>query len=188
MTEVVNLDDWNPSEETLRKWAYAENLALADQEEDLILQEEAYLPLLLELADDPACPKADYILSCLDHYLMFRVLLGKEEFDLAIVEKGAVLAGRATSGSIRDWGQLQQRRLEYRQGTGPVSRETALVMARDLLIGICRRADLSLVGERDDTWEIELSVPPENRHRERLSIDKQTGRFSFSRYGEDWGC
>ena len=180
MTDEVILDDWNPTEATLRRWAFDENLFLSDQHEGDVLHREEYFPVLLELADDKSCPKAGYILSCLDLYLMFLVLRGSQDVHVPIVRKGAELAGNAKSAHVREWGQLQQRRLRYREGIGAVSREQALAMAQDLLNGICRQADISLIGERGDTWEIELSVPPTHRHKERLSISKSTGRFSFS--------
>jgi hypothetical protein len=48
MSDEVILNDWNPSEETLLRWAFDENLLLSDQDEDLILHREEYLPLLYQ--------------------------------------------------------------------------------------------------------------------------------------------
>ena len=180
MDDETILDDWNPSEETLRKWAFDENILLASQDEDLVLHRREYFPVLIPLADDPSCPKADYILSCLDYYLMFLVLRGSEA-RLAEVREAAELASRSKQDKLQEWARLQERRLLYRQGRGPVSREQALTMTHELLIGICRRAEISLVSEEGDSWEVQLSVPPLHLHVERLSIDKRSGRFSFSR-------
>lgn len=180
MQDYVILNDWNPSEETLRTWAYSKHVELADQDADLVLHREEYLPLLLEFADDPDCPKSSEILSTLDFYLMFLVLRGAASY-LKIVEKAVALVEHAKTSSVMEWRQLQERRLLYREGVGPLVREQAMAVALDLLIGTARVAELTFVDENPQTWEIQLSVPPFHRHRERLSIDKATGQFRFSR-------
>lgn len=180
MIDETILDDWNPTEATLRRWAFDESLLLSDQDEDLVLHRAEYLPLLVELAGDPTCPKAQYILSSLDFYLMFLVLRGSESH-LVTVAEGAELALRSSNANVREWGKLQERRLQYRKGIGVVTKEQALLLGQELLNGICRQSDISLVGESLNTWEVELSVPPFHRHKERLSINKCTGKFSFTR-------
>jgi hypothetical protein len=180
MEDWIVLNDWNPSEKTLKEWAFNERIQLADQDADLVLHREEYLPLLLELADDTSCPRSSEILSTLDFYLMFLVLRGSEDH-VRIVEKSVELAGPAKTMPVVEWRRLQERRLRYRVGVGPLGEEEALAAARDLLIGLSRVADLQVVDENPKTWEVELSVPPSHRHRERLSFDKITGKFRFSR-------
>lgn len=180
MSDEVILNDWNPSEVTLRKWAFDESIFLSDQDEDLVLGRKEYLPVLITLADDPSCPKRDYILSCLDFYLMFLVLRGNEDH-LSVVAEGAALAATRQHEGIKKWAELQRQRLQYRAGIGAVDREKALKMGQDLLNGIARSAEISVVGESAETWEVQLSVPPEHRHKERLSINKTSGTFVFSR-------
>lgn len=178
-TETI-LNDWNPSEETLRRWAYDENILLADQDEDIVLGHRDYLPVLIPLADDPACPKADYILSSLDFYLMFVVLRGKES-QLKEVSEAIRLAQAAEQTELHDWATLQERRLAYRQGAGPVSRERALTMGQDLLNGICRQGEISIVSENRNSWIVQLSLAPFHHHREYLNINKASGCFVFKR-------
>jgi hypothetical protein len=180
MDEETILNECNPTEGTLRRWAFDTSLSLVDVDEDLILQQKEYLPVLIPLVDDPACPKAEYILSCLDHYLMFLVLRGPEP-RLAEVREAAVLANRAERADLRAWASLQERRLRYRAGIGPISRDQALTMGQELLNGICRKCRIRIVAETAELWEVELSVPPFHDHREWLSINKMTGRFVFSR-------
>jgi hypothetical protein len=48
-----------------------ESLLLSEQDEDLVIGRRDLLPPLMPLAGDPACPKADYILSSFDFYMMF---------------------------------------------------------------------------------------------------------------------
>jgi hypothetical protein len=178
--EDTILNDWNPSESTLRRWAFDENLFLSEQDEDLVLHRREYLPILIPLADDPSCPKASYILACLDFYLMFLVLRGNDKH-LDEVREGAALAELARHESLHRWAALQRRRLQYRAGIGPVNREQALVMGEELLNGICRLAQISVIEESASSWTVQLSVPPIHRHKEKLVIDKATGRFVFSR-------
>jgi len=62
------LYDVNPLPETVRKWAYDDNVLLLDQDEDLILHGVEYVPLLLEFASDRKCPKREYSLQILDYF------------------------------------------------------------------------------------------------------------------------
>ena len=180
MKDWIVLNDWNPSEETFREWAYNEHIELADQDADLILHREDYLPALLEFADDASCPRSSEILATLDFYLMFLILRGSGEH-FRIVEKAVSLSRSANTPAVIEWRNLQERRLQYRSDAAPLSREQAFVAARDLLLGLSRVADLDFVDENPQTWEIELSVPPSHPHIERLSFDKATGAFRFSR-------
>jgi hypothetical protein len=49
MDDVTILNDWNPSEETLRRWAFDTTPLLSDQDEDLVLHRREYLPVLIPL-------------------------------------------------------------------------------------------------------------------------------------------
>jgi len=186
MVSEFILEDWNPSEATLRRWAYDEDLYLAEQDEDLVLHHENYLPLLLELAGEPLCPKAKYILACVDAYLGLIVLRDSER-DLAIVSKGAAIAGQSPSAIIGTWGQLLERRLGYRKGIGATSRHQALAMGQDLLNGVRRQSDIFIVAENPDSWEVGLSCSPSGGFGERLSICKRTGKFVYSRLASGGG-
>ncbi|MGI8982503.1 MAG: hypothetical protein ACR2FY_24995 [Pirellulaceae bacterium] len=67
MSENV-LDDADPSPETVRRWAYNDDLVFIEQDEDLILHDTKYVPLLLEFASDPSCPKGGYSLGILEDF------------------------------------------------------------------------------------------------------------------------
>lgn len=58
---VVDLDNINPSEEEVRAWAYDETVVFWSEDEDLILAESRYVPVLCELIEVADCPKADWI-------------------------------------------------------------------------------------------------------------------------------
>ncbi len=171
------------SDENVRTWAYDPNqnwIDDANQDEDLTL---ALLPidLLLTMVDDPNCPKADYLLRCLDYHHMFIVLRG-EDYRLAETREAADKASNCEQQKVKAWARLQNRRLAYRAGAGPVDREQALVMGQDLLNGIGRECQITISGESAGTWTVQLSVAPFHQHREWLTISKRTGQFEFSNY------
>lgn len=60
-------DNFNPTDDDVREWGYDEALFFMEQDEDLLLYGLYYVPVLLELAQDPACPKQHYALSILGH-------------------------------------------------------------------------------------------------------------------------
>lgn len=74
MTEYTILDD--TSIKNVRRWGYDLNLFLCEQDEDLVVGDVAYLPVLFELACDPQCPKAEYCLTIIDfhatHWFLYR--------------------------------------------------------------------------------------------------------------------
>ena len=178
MCEETILNDWSP--DSLRRWAFDESLILSEQDEDLELGRRDLLPILIPLADDPTCPKADYILSAFDLYMMFVVLRGTDA-ELAALYEAIDLVKGASRQDLTDWAALLKRRLLYRKGIGPVDRSTALRMDDDLLNGICRRSEISISSETDSAWDVQLSVPPYHRHKEWVTINKETGTFVFRR-------
>jgi hypothetical protein len=184
---MMNADDYQLTENTIREWAYDPAAELADVDEDLELQQPQHVELLLVLAGDPSCPKRDYILSILDHYMMNLVLRGTVQ-DLLTVRRTIERAGQLHGQDIRDWAEAQERRLAYRDGVGPLNQAAALSVAHELLNGVCRSANLSISGETTDAWQIDLSVPPNNRAIERLLLDKETGRFRYlaNHTGMEW--
>lgn len=180
MTEETILHDSDPSPETLRRWAYDESLLLDEQDEDLALGRRDFLSILIPIADDTHCPKADYILSSLDFYLMFVTLRG-DDTELGALNDAITIARDQKRPEIADWSALLQRRLDYRSGVGPVDRTMALKMGNDLLNGICRQSEITITNETDVEFDVQLSVPPFHRHKEWLTINRQTGVFSFRR-------
>lgn len=171
------------SAESVRAWAYDPNqnwIDDANQDEDLTL---GLLPidLLLPLIDDPDCPKASYLLRCLDYHHMFNVLRG-EDYHLAETREAIDKASICKHQEIKAWAELQNRRLAYRAGAGPVDRESALAMGQELLNGISRECEITISNESADTWTVQLSVAPFHQYREWLNISKRTGQFEFSDY------
>lgn len=172
--------------QTLCRWAYDENLLLMEQDEDLILGYRDFLSILIPFADDINCPKADYILSSLDFYLMFEVLQASSS-QVDAVQDAISLCKHPQRQELSAWAALQKRRLSYIEGVGKTDRTMALKMGDDLLNGICRKCEISISFENDTTWEVQLSVPPFHRHKEWLNINKSSGKFKFNRHQSDFG-
>jgi len=166
-------------DETVRQWAYDKDRDFIDdsmQDEDLVLG--GLSPdLLLPLIDDPDCPKSEYLLACLDFDLMFDLLWGRTEK----TQKVQGLARQCKRAVVLNWADLLTRRLRYRKGIGLVNRELALNMGHDLMNGLARFSDISILEETADQWTVELSVPPFHSHKEWLKISKTTGKFEFNR-------
>lgn len=170
------LDDTNPSDETIQRWAYDESLLLMEQDEDLLIPMKN--KLLIPLIADPACPKGDYILAVLDSHLrsLYHHELGA---NLSATREAAELAEQANQSKLKDWAALLRRRINYREKTTPVDKEMALAMGEDLLKGPGRKGDISIVEENDKTWELQFSYG--TLYKERLSIEKATGCSKLSK-------
>jgi hypothetical protein len=62
------------SDADLREWAYGEEVELMEQDEDLLLHDIKYMPVLLECIRDAGCPKSDYIFSIVAYFGQLRLL------------------------------------------------------------------------------------------------------------------
>jgi hypothetical protein len=93
----------------LRIWAFDKDLRLLSQDEDLILGDREFVPALIALAEDKACPKAEYILDCLDTYFADLVWRA-EEIDVAFVRATGKRAATSKNDAVRLWGEKQLRR------------------------------------------------------------------------------
>lgn len=168
----------------LRRWAFDLDAELMQQDEDLILHDWKFSGILLELAADPGCPKADYILNIWDDFTR-HMTVHQIPSDLDAARHSLALAVRyADHDGVRRWGADQSARLQYVDGIGFTDRPTALFMADALLNGASRSCQIEILRESETTFIAQLSVPHGN-HKEWLLIDKMTGRFRYSRYWPD---
>lgn len=175
------LDEGNLDEAMIRRWAFDPDLELMQQDEDLALHEWRFAETVLELAADPACPKADYILD-IWNYFTRHSLVHQVPSDLVAARHALSLAEKYNSHSgIRRWIAEQTARLRYVEGVGCVDRATALTMADTLLNGGDRKCLIVILRESDTHFLMQQSFPNPN-YKEWLLIDKQTGEFRYSRY------
>jgi len=172
--------------EVILKWAYDENMLLLEQDEDLVAGDREFFPALFQAAEDPECPKGDYALSIMDFYLMFQILKG-DDSSISIVEEAIAFCEKSKDRKIQEWKTVLENKVRYKKGVGEVDKATALEMGKNLLNGICRSCDISIVDETHDEWVLELSVPPFHRHKERIYIERTTGKFKFKvSYSGGW--
>lgn len=168
------------TDDVIRSWAYNENMFLCEQDEDLLLGSREYFSVLFEVAEDPDCPKGDYVLTIMDYYLMFQVLRD-DNSSIPIVQEAIGHCIKSKRPKILKWMKLLEKRIQYKTGVKKVSREVAHEMGEILLNGISRNSDILLVEETENEWVVELSVPPLHRHKERLYINRDSGQFNFER-------
>jgi hypothetical protein len=109
MSENV-LDDADPSPETVRRWAYDDDLVFIEQDEDLILHHTKYVPLLLEFASNPSCPKSGYSLGILEDFGKSQLLHRMDGTREIAVQAGRNL--NASEGDVKDWATDYRRAFE----------------------------------------------------------------------------
>lgn len=59
-------DPWNPTSAEITTWAYEPASMWPGQDWDLAVTDDHNAHLLLKLASDPACPKREFFLRCLE--------------------------------------------------------------------------------------------------------------------------
>ncbi|WP_035333776.1 hypothetical protein [Dyadobacter crusticola] len=101
------LDTINPTIEQLQLWAYDLDLYLTEQDEDLILHSNQYLPALLQFACDCSCPKKEYCFSILEHHVEH--LLSRR--DIKLIDEAAVIISQIEN--VTDTGVLEWRASFY---------------------------------------------------------------------------
>jgi hypothetical protein len=105
--EDVILNDSEPNLDAVRRWGYDKRLLLIEQDEDLVLGDIQYIPLLLELAADPLSPKGEHALLILWRYCKF--LLEWRHRNLAApIARIAEQATASPSANVREWAKWFQ--------------------------------------------------------------------------------
>ncbi len=165
----------------IRRWAYDPDAELMEQDEDLVLHDWEFTETILELAADPSCPKAEYILSIWEEFTRHHAVhqvpsdLEAARHALAVAEEYGHHPG------VSRWIADQTQRLKFVDGAGPTDEATALAMADTLLNGAARSCPITVLRESCTAFLVQLSVP-HGSHKEWLLIDKRTGKFRYSRY------
>lgn len=175
MSERIT-NNYNPTSSDIREWGYDEDLYFMEQDEDLLLYGLGYVPALLELAQDPACPKQDYALCILGQFARESALYRRSEQLQGLAK--IVTSLQTRDPSVQDWQNYVDRLLSYQATPFMVNEQKARMMAQDLLIGIGRVGQVEMaVGQPSDTWRFSLITSS----HEQLSILKQTGVFTYQR-------
>ncbi|WP_298867379.1 hypothetical protein [uncultured Gimesia sp.] len=178
MTDDVILNDVDPSPEVIHRWAYDENLLLIDQDEDLILGNAEYVPMLLQLAREPDCPKNDYCLSIV-YYCSQIYLLARDRQQCDAIFK-CVDSDIDTSPVTSKWAAAFRR--AYHQLITPraLSHADAVSLAKWLLVGdYCHRSFIETGRIVDGFYEFKCYTESYNGY---LYINLGTGAWQQSIY------
>ncbi len=110
----IQPDNWGPTIDEVRLWAYDENAWLTGQDEDLIFLDPYYIPILLELISDEACPKQDLALSYLTHCTGHLVAEAKDRSDKTIImlEGMAEVVQSSNNKGLQEWAEYLFLRIE----------------------------------------------------------------------------
>lgn len=141
MSERIT-DNVNPTHDDVRGWGFYEDLYFMEQDEDLILRGLDYVFVLLELAQNPSCPKQHYALCIIGQFAR-EAALYRNSNDLRGLEQ-VVNSFQASEPSVKDWQGYVHRLLAYQQRPFAVDEQKSWVMAQDLLIGIGRVGEVNM--------------------------------------------
>lgn len=92
-------DKVNPTDEELRRWAYAD-VPEPIEDFEIIIADPEHLATLLELVGDPECPSRKYLLASL--YCM----VGHTSLPGSRLKDGVEIARRSNEPWLRTWAQL----------------------------------------------------------------------------------
>lgn len=140
-------DDLTP--EVVREWGYDEGLLLMEQDEEVLLHDIAYVPVLLELAGDDGCPKQEYVFYILCDFIR-GLALARSAAGVDMLEKAYSYVSEPVVGLVRQWHEYVGRLLSYARPSGRVDRVKAVRMAADLLRGAGNRIG-AVVESKADT-------------------------------------
>ena len=180
MTEDRITDNLNPTDDDLREWGYDLSRCFMEQDEDLIILNCCYLPVLLELADDPDCPKGGDVQGMVMDWARCAALRTDDGLVRAI--KRAADAAAADGAATLALRTFVQRLVDWRVTPVATDEARALAMARDLLEWPDRESRL-LLHERDGPdWHIRMARLFEGveSDAEDLWINAATGRCRYA--------
>ncbi|MEQ8856343.1 hypothetical protein [Gimesia sp.] len=178
MADDIILDDVNPTLNVIHRWAYDVNLFLIEQDEDLILHKAKYVPMLLQFARDPDCPKNDYCLSIVYYHSQISLLNRNRQACDAIFNclDSSIDSSPVTSKWAADF------RRAYQQLIHPceLSHTDAVSLAKWLLVGDhCVRSFMETGRVINDYCEFKCYTESYNGY---LYINPVTGIWQQSRH------
>jgi hypothetical protein len=165
--------------EVIRNWGHDDDLILLEQDEDLLLYDVEFIPVLLELAGDERCPKKDYAFCILCQFCRERITRGGKNG--AATKRAAWSAvPEPPGGRPREWHNYVRRLLAYTQPSGPLEKVAARRMAQELLDGIAGR--LGEVAEskavKPGWWRFTFQTSV----TEHVDVCDATGEFAYIPY------
>lgn len=166
------LNDVEPSCDLVRRWGFDESLYFIEQDEDLVLHDERYVRVLMELSADATCPKNDFALSVLSYYSQL-VILKRKRHEADRIARSIADSPHRSHERLCCWvtyfGRVHDRLIRPR----PLTDEEMNSLARDLLVGLCCDRDLEKAGCIVSSYH-EYSCQTES-YRELVHIDPTSG-------------
>lgn len=150
MTDQIK-DLLNPTPDEVRVWGYDTDLSLMSQDEDLIFHDIKYIPILVELAADPSCPKQDYAYHILCNFCRDKILRGGMDY-MRRIESTIRTADIPSADLPRKWYAYVNRLLQYTCKPKPVNQSEASYIANELLVGSGRYGTLASATSPKDGW------------------------------------
>ena len=179
MNNDVILNDVEPSCDLVRRWGHDENLYFIDQDEDLILHEPQYVPVLIELAADVKCPKSGYALSILSYYsqslVLFRDIKVAGEIDRLIET-----SPHRGSPRIADWVSFFRSIYERLVRPRRLSSADMELLAESLLCGETGSGNFTRTGEKVGDFHEFLYYS--DSYRGYVYINPETGLWRQSKH------
>jgi hypothetical protein len=171
------LGTFDPTFDQVRLWAYSPDMRLTTQDEEFAVSHPRYLPLLIELAADPACPKRRYLLSIADGLV---AAVGRGGFDRELIARARVLAASTSAPELVDWSRGLAYLAGYLDSHGSVSLEAAREVMRIIFTGRYRPGVIVRESSVDYWWEFTASYP-EGGEIDRLYVSQSSGALVWSK-------
>lgn len=95
--------------DTFRAWAYTPEWSLMSQDEDLLLMQPDDFPRMLQVANEPDCPKSDYLINCVRHGLSH---MRKNKDSITQLQKHLAIAREHDANTIADYIEQLLREIE----------------------------------------------------------------------------
>jgi hypothetical protein len=173
---IYNVDD--PTPELIKEWGYNDDAHLTEQDEDLCLYDEKYLPVLTELANDEKCPKSYYAFSIIEQFCRESAL----SHNIKIIQNEYNIINRLGEAKTEDvvvLHQYLQRLINYFE-FGAIPANSRIQMSKDLILGLTRVGDIietKRIVNNYHEYELKLS-----HYSEYIYINATSGKFKVSKY------
>jgi hypothetical protein len=173
------LNDPSPPVQKVREWAFDKDMTLIEVDEDLVLHDLSYVPLLVELASNKDCPKNDYCFSILSHFvqenLVSRNTAVLNEIRKIITEYKGPLSTRS-----QEWKIMFLRVIDLMDLPQEITELEASQIAYFLLVGDHSKRDFKVLGV-PEKGIIEYSASTVS-YMQYLYIELETSYWTSSLY------
>ncbi len=175
---VKILDNAAPTIEEVKDWGNRVDVIFIEQDEDLILHDEKFVPALMELASDILCPKSDYCLSILTHFT--QIALARRTSNLPEIEMYINQYSGPLLHDVANWKSLFLYLHNFITNPQEISEATADNIAFHLTVGNYCSRNFEKLG-RIESYAIEYLASTIS-YKEYFYIDLRTAYWRSSKY------